>query len=528
MLFQTKHSQANPWFKWKSLLTGLLLCLGAPSFSFAQWEPVESFTTDGSGSHPSIASDANGNAIAVFLDYGLPFPLQASYFTGGVWGPFQTIDNVNTEPDNNVVAMDPSGTALAAWKTDDTTNILAAFFDGSNWQPPQTLDVNTGTDFSNFPAPPLAIAMNATGEGVAAWININAGAEVRSAFFTGGTWQPFTVIGTGTTDPSVSYSANGSAIAAWLDIAGGISSIYVNNYVGGSWQPAPVVAIGSTSSPFPSSIATGIDANGHGVLAWIDVFGNINASYFDGTNWQPPVLITTNNPGGGYVSLAMAPNGKAIVVWEGSSSSFDGTTWSTPISYASDLQGPEFFLVPGATVSMDADNNAFVVWGDNNVLNVMSASLPAGATAWSTPETVGPTPDFLATIANSLSDNGTGFVIWQDSFGEGNGNIFGSAAPGLFPPVPPGPVPEPIGGRVCKNRFATATDRVKIITWAPSTNPDAVAYHLRRNGLLIATIPLSGPFTYRDHHRCKHSDVYIITTVNAAGEESNPLTVTIK
>jgi hypothetical protein len=510
-----------------ALLTSLILCLGVPSFSFAQWQPVESFTTDGlGGTFPVIASDANGNAIAVFIDGGLPFPLQASRFAGGVWGPFITIDPTDTQPTLPAVAMDPTGTALAVWKLGDTTDILAAFFDGSNWQPPQTLDFNTGTNISTFFEPILTVAMNGPGQGVAAWINTNTGSEVHASFFSGGSWQPFAVIGIGTVDPFLSYSTNGSAIAAWLNVTGSSSEVFVNNFIGGSWQ-APLL-IGTTGFPFPSNIGTGIDASGHGIVAWIDTSNNVNVSYFNGTSWQPPVLLTTDGSGGNFVSVAMAPNGKAIVAWVGSSSSFDGTTWSPPISYSNDVVFSDFFLYPGASVSMDSQNNAFVVWGTSSTLSIFSATLAPGATAWGAPELIGPTPDSLGTIGSSLSDNGAGFVIWSDLPGEGGANVFGSAAPGLFPPIPPGPTPQEIKGSVCKNRFATTADRVKIITWTPSTNPNVVAYHLKRNGVLIATIPASGPFTYKDHHRCKHSDVYIITTVNALGQESNPLTVTIK
>ena len=95
-----------------------------------------------------------------------------------------------------------------------------------------------------------------------------------------------------------------------------------------------------------------------------ECLGNTNVSYFDGTNWQTPIALTNNSPDSSYVSVAMAPNGQAIVAWEGSSSSsLDGITWAPPISYSSDLQGPGQFLLPGATVAMDNRNNAFIVWG---------------------------------------------------------------------------------------------------------------------------------------------------------------------
>jgi hypothetical protein len=511
------------------LLTGLILCLGAPSFSCAQWQPVESFTTDGQGGFPAVASDANGNAMAVFVDGGAASAPQASYFTAGAWGAFQFLDSLGALGDLPAVAMDPSGTALAVWKLDDTTDIRGAFFNGSSWQTAQTLESNTGTNLFGFFRPILSVAMNGPGSGVAAWANSTLGGVVQASFFTGGSWQITPAnIGTGTVDPSISYSTNGSVIAGWLNDTGSSIDVFVNNYIGGSWQ-APQ-SIGTTGFPFPSSIGTGIDANGHGIIAWIDPSANVTVSYFDGTSWQTPIVIGTDSSAEGYVSVAMIPNGKAIVAWGGFSASFDGTAWSSPIAYSppGDTQGSSLFLYPGAAVSMDTAGDAFIVWLSSSQQNIVSTNLPAGATAWTAPEVIGPETAGIQSIATSLSDNGTGFVIWADNGGEGGGNVFASAAPGLFPPVPPGPTPQQISGKVCKNRFATASDRVKIITWTPSTNPNVVAYQLTRNGVLIATIPASGPFTYRDHHRCKHSDVYIITTIDTLGLASNPLTVTIK
>ena len=501
-------------------LTSLLLCLGVPSLSFAQWQPVEAFTTDGEGEDGVVASNASGNAIAVFIDSFL----ESSYFTGGVWGPFQIVDPIDATADGPDVAMDSNNNALAIWRSDTTHNVRAGFFNGSSWSTPVDLDVGAGFLFG----PSQVVAMSGPGEGVAAWINATT-LRVVADFFTGGSWQTSTPIDIGIpplvnpADPSISYSSNGSVIAAWLDL--GTSTVYANNYIGGSWQTAQIIGMLSGS---PSNVETGIDANGNGLAAWVDSSGNVNASYFNGTNWEAPVLVTTNSPMSQYVSLSMSPSGQAIVIWEdtsdnGFSSSFNGTTWSTPIPFASNLEGPGSFLVPGANVAMNSDNNAFVVWGDGTSSNVFSATLPSGANAWSAPELIGPIPNFFSLVDSSLSDNGAGFVIWVDeNLAEGGSNVFGSAAPALFPPV------SMIKGRVCKNRFATATDRVKIITWTPSSNPTTVAYQIRRNGVLIATIPLSGPFTYRDHHRCKHSDVYTVTEINALGEENNLLTVTIK
>ena len=87
--------------------------------------------------------------------------------------------------------------------------------------------------------------------------------QIVANFFTGGAWQTSQPIGAGTIDPSISYSTNGDVIVAWLNNL----DVWVNNYING-WQTAQM--IGSTGPVLPASVGTGIDANGHGVVAWVN------------------------------------------------------------------------------------------------------------------------------------------------------------------------------------------------------------------------------------------------------------------
>lgn len=73
------------------------------------------------------------------------------------------------------------------------------------------------------------------------------------------------------------------------------------------------------------------------------------------------------------------------------------------------------------------------------------------------------------------------------------------------------------------------TDIVNIITITPSTTPGVVSYYLRRDGVLIAIIPASGPYIYYDHNRSKHQTyTYSLTSVDGFGVESAPVVLVMK
>lgn len=94
-----------------------------------------------------------------------------------------------------------------------------------------------------------------------------------------------------------------------------------------------------------------------------------------------------------------------------------------------------------------------------------------------------------------------------------------------------GPLP-PINAMVCqiKEKFATGTDIINVITWmAPTEGPVPVAYRIYRDaGLtdLLAQVP-GNVFSYQDHDRKKNvTYTYYIVSVGANGNVSVPAVVT--
>jgi hypothetical protein len=74
--------------------------------------------------------------------------------------------------------------------------------------------------------------------------------------------------------------------------------------------------LGSSNSIFQREVYVGIDSAGNAIAAWRDLAtSNILASYFNGSVWSIPTTVSAN-PGNFDLSFAMAPNGRAILIWQ--------------------------------------------------------------------------------------------------------------------------------------------------------------------------------------------------------------------
>jgi hypothetical protein len=501
-----------------ALLAVLVTFLGSPTPTFALWYPEHEFATDPTNfcSGIDIASDAHGNAMVIFTGDQATVSghfVYASYYNGatGIWGAPQTLDtNSNLCIKLPVVAMDSSGTALAAWVEMDTGNILSAQFKNGIWSAP-VIVANASTAFQF-----LSIAMNNQGKGVLVY-NSNTLNQTFAILFDGTNWVDNTVIGTGIGNNFVAYSDNGDIVAGFLSFG----AANVNNYVNGFWQGP--VALGASPPDFTASMGVGIDSHGNALAIWEDtstmfVFSN----YFTKGFWQiNPTIVSTGPVGNLTVDLSMSPNGTAIAAWVDNSNNaissvFEGNTWMAPV-----LISPSAGYV---SVSMNDYGNAFAVWLESTALILLSAELPFGG-VWGDYETVSPLDsdaNYDVSVITSYSNNGpfgTRFAVWDFEVGENFFNSSGAVSPGY---------PSGLTARVCKNKFAVQTERAKIITWTGAPDSGVVSYLLTRNGKLIATIPATGPFVYNDHGRCKKTDVYTLTALYFTGFESAPLEISVK
>jgi hypothetical protein len=138
--------------------------------------------------------------------------------------------------------------------------------------------------------------------------------------------------------------------------------------------PAPSLALNASGA----WVVVGYAQTGSGLQA----FSVMACTSSDGVTWSAPVTIGL----GTSPSVAMAPDGRAVAVWQGGPSTSPniqaairraGGNWSAPVVIST---------LPGRPlIGMDGAGNAIAVWGGGSTLStpVATASLSAGSTSWS-------------------------------------------------------------------------------------------------------------------------------------------------
>lgn len=92
------------------------------------------------------------------------------------------------------------------------------------------------------------------------------------------------------------------------------------------------------------------------------------------------------------------------------------------------------------------------------------------------------------------------------------------------PPLPP----SGFAGKKNRNKFATQTEYFNILKWDPSSDPTIVSYEIYQDDVLIAVIPVSGPYVFKINNVNKNKYyVYTIFAVNGEGLRSLPVTIIV-
>lgn len=482
----------------------LLLTINMTCF-YSQIEAEIVLPPEPMGGTPIYAAiNDNDQAASVYLN---GTSVESKYSPGDLsWAAAVVISNPTTFKFAADIAIDNTTTALAAWFEFDgsTNNVLVNQSVAGSWGTELILDSDVVTG-------ELKIAMNGSGGGVVSW-STNTLNETHASFYNAGAWAPFQVLGIGGNLPRTAYSANGDAAVAWING----NNLYVATSIGFTWQPAVIV----DASAFPGYIPEiGMDANGNAIVMWTSTGLTLNSSRFDKntSTWSSPQSFgNTVQPS--LVSLAVAPDGTAIVAFtnftgnfEVNYSHFDGVTWDSPTFIALGISN---------AAAIDSLGNGVVAWSSTDSTQLFTAKLPVGSAVLDTPILVTSGTGIGLYSVGLSSSSGTELVAWRSV-----ANTFTTFIVFALPPPTP---PTGITGSVCKNSFAMQSDRVHIINWSPSLDPETVSYYIYRNDVLISIVPATGPFTFYDHNRTKGSpDTYTVYAVNAEGTLSTPVSITL-
>jgi len=204
-----------------------------------------------------------------------------------------------------------------------------------------------------------------------------------------------------------------NGFAAFLIAAVTLMAFVLPAGAAGGWS-APV----RLSTPIPPTDVVGgptiaVTSTGSQAAAWYDQaadgsqFVHVRTSA-DGRTWSAPTTLG----GGVSPAVALAPDGRAVAVWEGlppisgvmkASVRPPGGTWSTPVTLGTDAGAPQ--------LAIDGAGNAVAVWASN--AGVLTASLPAGG-SWSPVRTLDPSGRAVRLAVNS---GGSAVAAWNGPTG---------------------------------------------------------------------------------------------------------------
>jgi len=357
--------------------------------------PVLAESVPGSISDMQIASDGNGNAMAVWVrDDGTALSIGANrYVAGSGWEVEVLLEFDSAQALNPQVAMDASGNAIVVWRQtfNGTYDIFARrYAAGSGWEKIELLESGAGG------AREPQVVMGPNGDAIVLWTQTSGLiSDIHIDYYVPGTgWGTESIFDTGSGDasgPQIVMDSNGNAVVVWnqYDTVG--LGVYTNRYVAGSgWGTEEVIKVEAGVEAYYPQIA--INNNGDAVAAWRQTNGaglSVYASqYTSATGWSAETLIDTvvdsESP-----KVAIDSSGNAVAVWaQDDGSVFNvyanyfsvDSGWGTSVPLETSARDAEF-----PQVVMDLSGNVIAVWqqDDSVIYDRLAYNRYVAGTGWS-------------------------------------------------------------------------------------------------------------------------------------------------
>lgn len=499
------------------------------------------------GTTPKISVNSFGNAVAVWVQtVGSYDVIQASYYNGSSWSmPPETISNLNAMHDATLpqVSFNTNGQAMAVWLQPDSVSgneaVFYSYFNGPTvgWS---VSAIISDTSVAVNPQDGPQVSLNNTNEAIVVWSEPNSQPtptqQIRARFSQNGTsWGSFTYIDTDTTydqqRAQVTLNEKGNALVLYLvgDLVQGplhvTSSFRDANVSTPEWISSPPTSHASVNLAH-SLISLSVNNSDAALAAWTsETVGSVITSLIslEHGQWVIPSItidILSMNAVSG-LTCARSKTGSCFILAEmaapassiyGVSSTDNGFFWEL------DLLSEDNVSASMSDMSSGGLGDAIAVWIQSNGSNhlVQTRLYLEALSSWqpaSSISAIGITSDSPQVAVGGM----TAFAVWSDS-----SNTAIKASSLLLAPAPPAS----ISGEVIHNRFATQTDRVKVISWSASPSPEVSGYMISRDGITIALLNDSSSLTYADHNRGKEKNTYSVTTLYK-GRQSSALTLTL-
>lgn len=485
-------------------------------------------------SDPQVAIDAEGNAVALWIEGGSIQASDKPY--GGSWSAATTLSNADSSSPR--IEIDANGTATALWLEGSVVKAANKTILGS-WTSASILS-SPGASQPN-------LAVDATGNAVAVWTR---DARIESSTKpNGGIWSvsPSTLssLAIPSDSPRVAIGSDGTTIAVWHGVVASIDTVYAaSKTILGTWSLSQAISTSGVDSVNPY---VAVDSSGDAVAVWFryissgGVFYHVAAqaaSKSADNGWETPVDLSQEgirNPADLQVRVVFDNGGNAMAAW---TTSFDGTTYFFETSLKPALQGWQEpydlaldYNVYGFDLASSDVGEAFAAWmqfdlaGSALAVNVaeadMNGFLGSFFSGIQTISTVGSPSGFPKISAKLSSGGGANYLAaaWLNFDGS---NYAIQVATGEEEVISPPQNPSVDQG---STDLGVAVEHFNKIFWEASTFPEVAGYLILRNGMLIGQVD-SSTLSFIDRNQTKNGSVtYGIAAFDADGSQSDAVTV---
>jgi hypothetical protein len=418
----------------------LLIACGQQVGQQAGWGPaaaISGTSTIADACAPEVAMDARGSAIVVWRasQVAADVLMAARQAPDGTWQEPVSVDTpVGALAAYQHVAMDATGNAVATWvrQASFPTVWASRFSPAIGWTPPERL--TPAGEQGWFPQ----LAVDPMGHGLAVWRSTRLNFPpidwtIWASRLAQGQWEPAQAIQSPRLETGgsagVAVSADGTALAVWAELQGGIPRIWANRFRPQTgWATAEPI---SDEDPRGVSFAdVAMDAMGDGTavsLHWVAsaVQDIVAIRYIAGRGWDAPVTAAARRNSVQSPQLAMDPSGNALVVWHEAGPGDVFRLWTTRFTIGAGWGQPvllqdEVGTVEPARIAMDAEGNGTAVWRRVKAdrLDIYAARFNFDG-GWGTPEIIGSSPragtilSGVGPVVVAMSPGGDAVACWS-------------------------------------------------------------------------------------------------------------------
>lgn len=504
---------------------------------FGEWSNPINLLTAKSAQNPSVGVDSYGNAVIISTvsDDGVIFYAAAAQLIRGIKKNVQPFIPAGIGQGVHAISVNTFGNAAAVWIEQDPNEfnyfLRSSFLVNNQWSSSSTISDCPNFNVEHFILP--SIHVDSSSNALAVWPsqnNCELTFHVPEHRFTHAELQKHQdIFRTSDFLTSVSLSAepSGKALAIWCTEDPFI--LQAAYYNGTSWDISKV-----STNVFPTGIplaCASMNSAAQALLLWNNKSENgLSSKSFEKGNYGEEQLVYSPLPNETITSIkaVLDHQGNGVALWI----TFDNQEYKTLTSrYSEGVWGKVLVLdsskykLSNPNIALDDQGNGLAVWEKVDALEngsiycrqYKNGSWIRGCTLLSSPDKSAKAPKL------AMNSYGAATVVW--SLQEPQAQTIQAVYTRNRNPLPP----QNFQVKQIKNEFLLQTDYVNVLTWSPSPDSQVKSYYLYRNGTLLAVIQADRPLKYQDHHRNKKGrGVYFLTSVNNNGDQSSPLTLTLK